>query len=75
MVTLKNKTSSNIQGVGFLVLAILILSLQGLAVKWIGGIMSGLGLVWAGGMYFNARAYSTAQASGPHLNIQICLSM
>lgn len=33
----KNKTSSNIQGVGFLVLAMLILSLQGLAVKWIGG--------------------------------------
>jgi drug/metabolite transporter (DMT)-like permease len=28
---------------------------------WI--IMSGLGLVWAGGMYFIARAYSTAQAS------------
>ena len=27
------------------------------------GIMSGLGLVWAGGMYFIARAYSTAQAS------------
>ena len=26
-------------------------------------IMSGLGLVWAGGMYFVARAYSTAQAS------------
>ena len=26
-------------------------------------IMSGLGLVWAGGMYFIARAYSTAQAS------------
>ena len=29
--------SSNIQGVSFLVLALLILSLQGLAVKWIGG--------------------------------------
>lgn len=27
------------------------------------GIMSGLGLVWAGGMYFMARAYSTAKAS------------
>ncbi len=27
------------------------------------GIMSGLGLVWAGGMYFIARAYSAAQAS------------
>ena len=25
--------------------------------------MSGLGLVWAGGMYFIARAYSAAQAS------------
>lgn len=30
-------------------------------VDWI--IMSGLGLVWAGGMYFMARAYSAAQAS------------
>ena len=28
---------------------------------WI--IMSGLGLVWAGGMYYVARAYSLAQAS------------
>jgi len=27
------------------------------------GIMSGLGLVWAGGMYFIARAYSTARTS------------
>jgi drug/metabolite transporter (DMT)-like permease len=27
------------------------------------GIMSGLGLVWAGGMYFTARAYSVALAS------------
>jgi drug/metabolite transporter (DMT)-like permease len=27
------------------------------------GIMSGLGLVWAGGMYFIARAYSIAQTS------------
>jgi len=27
------------------------------------GIMSGLGLVWAGGMYFIARAYSASQAS------------
>jgi drug/metabolite transporter (DMT)-like permease len=25
--------------------------------------MAGLGLVWAAGMYFNARAYSQAQAS------------
>ena len=32
-----NKTSSNIQGVSFLVLALLILSLQSIAVKWIGG--------------------------------------
>ena len=30
-------------------------------VDWI--IMSGLGLVWAGGMYFVARAYSLTQAS------------
>lgn len=28
-----------------------------------GGIMAGLGLVWAGAMYFVARAYSLAQAS------------
>ncbi len=27
------------------------------------GVMSGLGLVWAGGMYFNARAYSMARTS------------
>jgi drug/metabolite transporter (DMT)-like permease len=32
-----NKTSSNFQGVAYLVLAMLILSLQGIAVKWIGG--------------------------------------
>jgi drug/metabolite transporter (DMT)-like permease len=32
-----NKISSNIQGVGFLVLAMLIFSLQDIAVKWIGG--------------------------------------
>jgi drug/metabolite transporter (DMT)-like permease len=32
-----NKTSANIQGVSFLVLALLILSLQSIAVKWIGG--------------------------------------
>lgn len=31
------KTSSNVKGVSFLVLAMLILSLQGIAVKWIGG--------------------------------------
>ena len=31
------KTSSNIKGVSYLVLAMLILSLQGIAVKWIGG--------------------------------------
>lgn len=30
-------------------------------VDW--GIMSGLGLVWAGGMYFTARAYGVALAS------------
>ena len=32
-----NKISSNIQGAGFLVLAMLIFSLQDIAVKWIGG--------------------------------------
>jgi drug/metabolite transporter (DMT)-like permease len=32
-----NKTSPNIQGVGFLVLGLLIISLQNIAVKWIGG--------------------------------------
>ena len=41
----KNKTSSNIQGVGFLVLAILIFSLQNIAVKWIGGDYSVLEIV------------------------------
>lgn len=30
---------------------------------WDAAIMAGLGLVWVGGMYFVARAYSTAQAS------------
>jgi drug/metabolite transporter (DMT)-like permease len=37
MVKHMNKLSSNIQGVGFLVLAMLIFSLQDIAVKWIGG--------------------------------------
>lgn len=37
--------SSNIQGVGFLVLALLILSLQDIAVKWIGGDYSVLEIV------------------------------
>ncbi len=37
MVRNMNKLSSNIQGVGFLVLAMLIFSLQDIAVKWIGG--------------------------------------
>jgi drug/metabolite transporter (DMT)-like permease len=32
-----NKISSNVQGVGFLVLGMLIFSLQDIAVKWIGG--------------------------------------
>ena len=40
-----NKTSSNIQGVGFLVLALLIFSLQNIAVKWIGGNYSVLEIV------------------------------
>ena len=39
------KTSSNIQGVGFLVLALLIFSLQNIAVKWIGGDYSVLEIV------------------------------
>jgi len=32
-----NKTSNNIEGVGFLVLALLIISLQNIVIKWIGG--------------------------------------
>jgi drug/metabolite transporter (DMT)-like permease len=40
-----DKISSNIQGVGFLVLAILIFSLQNVAVKWIGGDYSVLEIV------------------------------
>jgi len=32
-----NKTSNNIKGVGFLVLALLIISLQNIVIKWIGG--------------------------------------
>ena len=40
-----NKINSNIQGVGFLVLAILIFSLQNIAVKWIGGDYSVLEIV------------------------------
>jgi drug/metabolite transporter (DMT)-like permease len=41
----KHKISSNIQGVGFLVLALLIFSLQNIAVKWIGGDYSVLEIV------------------------------
>jgi drug/metabolite transporter (DMT)-like permease len=40
-----NKISANIQGVGFLVLAMLIFSLQDIAVKWIGGDYSVLEIV------------------------------
>ena len=40
-----NKTSSNIRGVGFLVLAALIFSVQNIAVKWIGGDYSVLEIV------------------------------
>ena len=40
-----NKTNSNIRGVGFLVLASLIFSLQNVAVKWIGGDYSVLEIV------------------------------
>ena len=39
------KPSSNIQGIGFLVLAMLIFSLQNIAVKWIGGDYSVLEIV------------------------------
>ena len=45
MTTHKHKTSSNIRGVGFLVLGILIFSLQDIAVKWIGGDYSVLEIV------------------------------
>ena len=41
----KDQTSSNIHGVGFLVLALLIFSLQNIAVKWIGGDYSVLEIV------------------------------
>jgi drug/metabolite transporter (DMT)-like permease len=41
----KTKVSSNIQGVGFLILAMLIFSLQNIAVKWIGGDYSVLEIV------------------------------
>jgi drug/metabolite transporter (DMT)-like permease len=40
-----NKTSSNVKGVGFLALALLIFSLQNIAVKWIGGDYSVLEIV------------------------------
>jgi hypothetical protein len=56
-----NTTTSSIRGVGFLVLLLLTFSLQDIAVKW--AIMSGLGLVWASGLYLMARAYSLTQAS------------
>lgn len=39
------KTSSNVKGVGFLVLAMLIISLQNIAVKWMGGDYSALEIV------------------------------
>ncbi len=39
------KTSSNLKGIGFILLAMLILSLQGIAVKWIGGDYSALEIV------------------------------
>ena len=45
MIKNMNRISSNIQGVGFLVLAILIWSLQNVAVKWIGGDYSVLEIV------------------------------
>jgi drug/metabolite transporter (DMT)-like permease len=40
-----DKTSSNVKGVGFLALALLIFSLQNIAVKWIGGDYSVLEIV------------------------------
>ena len=77
--------SSNAKGISFLILALLIISIQSIAGKgeisdahpsvaflfrdWTlptlldGIIMGGLGLVWAGWMYFMARAYSAAPAS------------
>jgi S-adenosylmethionine uptake transporter len=39
------RTNSNIKGVGFLVLAMLIISIQNIAVKWIGGDYSALEIV------------------------------
>jgi drug/metabolite transporter (DMT)-like permease len=39
------KTSSNVKGVSFLVLAMFIISLQNIAVKWIGGDYSALEIV------------------------------
>jgi hypothetical protein len=53
-----NTTTSSIRGVGFLVLLLLTFSLQDIAVKW--AIMSGLGLVWASGLYLMARLFPDA---------------
>ncbi|MEJ2487441.1 MAG: hypothetical protein P8Y68_17085 [Anaerolineales bacterium] len=39
------KTNANIKGVGFLLLALLIISIQNIAVKWIGGDYSALEIV------------------------------
>lgn len=43
--TTKNKNAANIQGIGFLLLALFILSLQNIAVRWIGGDYSILEIV------------------------------
>jgi drug/metabolite transporter (DMT)-like permease len=42
---IKAKTSSNVKGVSFLVLAALVISLQNIAIKWIGGDYSALEIV------------------------------
>ncbi len=74
------------QGTILYILAMLIISLQGVAVKGMGSsypvleldgiIMGGLGLVWAGWTYCMSRAYSLAQAQQPpRLSICRCRSM
>jgi len=42
---LMTKTSSNLKGVGFLILAMLIISIQNIAIKWMGGDYSALEIV------------------------------
>jgi hypothetical protein len=53
-------TTNTLRGVGFLVLSLLIFSLQDIAVK------SGLGLAWASGMYLVYREQrAAARGSAP----------